>query len=449
MSDTICAISTALGVGGIAIIRVSGGDAIDIVNSVFKGKDLKKVSSHTINYGHIQYNNEIIDEVFVSVMRAPKTYTMEDVVEINIHGSIATTNKVLEILLNSGCRLAEPGEFTKRAFLNGRIDLVEAEAVGDLISAETDNARNLSMNHLSGKLSEIIRTIKKMILEIEANIEVNIDYPEYEDIETVDHTKMTEALRKIKELVDKMLSESNTGKIIKNGINVALIGLPNVGKSSILNALLEEEKAIVTDIAGTTRDTVEGHMQLNGVLINFIDTAGIRDTENKVEKIGVKKSMSAIDSADLIIFIHPINEPVSEEEEKILDKVKKKKHIIMINKDDLKDECNYDFGEEVVYGNTIDKFGLDALKSKIIELFSLADITKKDFTYISNARQLALIKQVKASIDRAIEATEKKLPVDIIEIDLTNARNCLGDILGENYKDDLLDELFSNFCIGK
>ena len=449
MNDTICAISTALGVGGISIIRLSGPDAIDITNSIFKGKDLTKVDSHTINYGHIIYNEKIIDEVLVSVMKAPKTYTMEDVVEINLHGGIATTNKVLEILLSSGCRLAEPGEFTKRAFLNGRIDLVEAEAVSDIINAENESARELSINQISGKLSDIIKGIRSKLLELEANIEVNIDYPEYEDIEDVTNKKVLDVLTDVSNEFKKLIEESKTGKVIKNGINVALIGRPNVGKSSILNALLEEDKAIVTDIEGTTRDIVEGKMILNGVLINFIDTAGIRKTDNIVEKIGVDKSLETIDKADLIILVLSNENRISEDEKNILDKIKNKKHIIFINKDDLNKQIDLDYIDNVVSGNTITKNGLDDLKKKIIELFGLGEIANKDFTYISNARQLSLIKLAKDSIDSAINEVTNSDPVDLVEIDIRNARNYLGEITGETYSEELLDELFSRFCLGK
>ena len=450
MTDTICAISTAIGVGGIAIIRVSGTESIGIVNSIFKGKDLSKVASHTINFGHIYYENEIIDEVLVSVMKEPHTYTGEDVVEINVHGGIATTNKVLEILLNSGCRLAEPGEFTKRSFLNGRKDLIEAEAVIDLINAESESARNLSINQLSGKLSAIIKEMRKDLLKVEANIEVNIDYPEYEDIEEVDHNKIADVLKKLSVQMQQMIEESKNSKIIKSGIDVALIGLPNVGKSSLLNAFLEEEKAIVTDIAGTTRDIVEGKIQLNGITLNFIDTAGIRATDNKVEQIGVEKSLEQIEKADLVIFVHPANEEIIQEEKELLEKIKTKTYIIFINKDDLNGKKQFELDyRNVVYGNTIKKDGLDNLKKKIIDLFSLNQIKKKDLTYISNARQLSLIKSAKDAIDSAIRATSNKMPVDIIEIDLANARKYLGEILGETYKDELLDELFSKFCLGK
>ena len=449
MEDTICAISTALGVGGISIIRLSGSEAIDIVNKLFKGKDLSKVQTHTINYGHIVYNDELIDEVLVSVMRAPHTYTMEDVVEVNLHGGIATTNRVLQIFLESGCRLAEPGEFTKRAFLNGRIDLVEAEAVSDVINADNENARSLSVNQLSGKLSEIIKNIRGKLIDVEANIEVNIDYPEYEDIEDMTVDKVASTLEEVSSLMKKLIDESKTGKIIKDGINVALIGKPNVGKSSILNALLEEEKAIVTDIEGTTRDIVEGKMILNGNAINFIDTAGIRETDNVVEKIGVDKSLKQLDSADLVILVLNNNEKLSKEESDILEKLKDKNYIVFINKNDLESKLFLQNEDNVVYGNTIKDNGLDALKNKISEIFALNEIPKKDFTYISNARQLSLMKLAKDSIDSAIIATKDDVPVDLIEIDITNARNYLGEIIGETYSDELIDELFSRFCLGK
>lgn len=447
MDDTICAISTALGVGGISIIRVSGDDSIKIVNTIFKGKNLEKVESHTINYGHIIYKEKIIDEVLVSIMKAPKTYTMEDIVEINLHGGIATTNKVLEILLSIGCRLAEPGEFTKRAFLNGRIDLVEAEAVSDIIEAESENARSLSINQISGKLSDIIKDIRKTLIDLEANIEVNIDYPEYEDIEDITVCRVKTELKDISAKFQKLIEESQNGKIIKNGINIAIVGKPNVGKSSILNFLLEEEKAIVTNIPGTTRDIVEGKIILNGTVVNFIDTAGIRETDNIVEKIGVDKSFEQIDAADLILFVLNNNEIMDEEDSKLLEKIKSKKHLIFINKSDLDKKINID--EDVIIGNTVQKDGLDELKNKISEMFSLEELPKKDFTYISNARQLALVKQAKDSIDSAIQSANEGLPVDVIEIDLTDARDYLGEIIGDTYKDELLDKLFSRFCLGK
>jgi len=449
MEDTICAISTALGVGGISIIRVSGNKAIETVNKIFKGKDLESVESHTIHYGHIFYDGKIIDEVLVSVMRAPKTYTTEDIVEINSHGGIATTNKVLEALLCSGCRQAEPGEFTKRAFLNGRIDLIEAEAVGDVINAENEYARNLSVNQLTGKLSSIINDIKEQLLEVEANIEVNIDYPEYEDIEDMTTEKVGRILTKLSVEIQKMIDESKNGKIIKSGIDVAIIGKPNVGKSSILNALLEEDKAIVTDIEGTTRDIVEGKMILNGITINFIDTAGIRNTDDVVEQIGVNKSIKQIDLADLVILVLNNNEVITNEELELYEKIKIKNHIVYVNKNDLESKLDTSSFLNVVYGNTIDITGLDNLRSAITDIFSLGEISKKDFTYISNARQLALIAEVKTAIDSAIYGVNNNIPVDMIEIDLSDARALLGEILGDVYEEELIDKLFANFCLGK
>lgn len=448
MEDTICAISTALGVGGISIIRVSGDTAIDVVGDLFVGKDLRKVDSHTINYGHIVFEGETIDEVLVSVMRAPKTYTKEDVVEINLHGGIATTNRVLEILLLKGFRLAEPGEFTKRAFMNGRIDLVEAEAVGDLITAENDNARAISMTQLTGKLSQIIRSLKDKLLSLESQIEVNIDYPEYEDIEDMTNERVLKELESISSDVKKMIEESKTGKLVQSGIDVALVGKPNVGKSSILNALLEENKAIVTDIAGTTRDIVEGKMNLQGITINFIDTAGIRKTDDVVEKIGVDKSLSQIDEADIIILVLSNDRPLDDDEKELLQKIENKPHIVFINKDDLESKTNVS-AKEVVYGNTITPNGLDELKSKIVEKFSLDELTKRDFTYISNARQLATMKKVDMAVDKAMNGLREDVPVDIVAIDLAEARIHLGEILGEVYDEELIDELFSRFCLGK
>ena len=300
MNDTIVAISTALGEGAISIIRVSGVDAIKIINPLFDGKDLEKASSHTINYGHIVYNDEIIDEVLLSIMKAPKTYTKEDVVEINIHGSIAVVNKIMEILLLEGCRLAEPGEFTKRAFLNGRIDLTESEGVMDLINSETELTRKMAINELSGNVSRLITDTREDIISLISNIEVNIDYPEYEDIEVVTINKIREKVREIKEKLLKTLKLSEDGKILKNGIKTVILGKPNVGKSSLLNALLEEEKAIVTDVKGTTRDIVEGSILVGGVKLNLIDTAGVRKSDDIVEKIGIEKSLNLIDEAELV-----------------------------------------------------------------------------------------------------------------------------------------------------
>lgn len=449
MDDTIVSISTSLGVGAIAIIRLSGPKAIEIVNKIFKGKDLTKVDSHTINYGYIKENDTIIDEVLVSIMRAPKTYTTEDVVEINTHGGIATTNKVLELCLTNGARLAEPGEFTKRAFLNGRIDLTQAEAVEDIITSTTDKSLNLSMNQLTGSLKKLITETRKTMVNLMANIEVNIDYPEYEDAENITIPLLKEKLVPIKNKLSKLLEESKNAKIIKDGIDIALIGRPNVGKSSLLNLFLEEEKAIVTNIAGTTRDIVEGQTIINGIKINFIDTAGIRNTTDVVEKIGVEKSKQMISKADLNILILNNNEPLTNEDKELLELIKTKPSIIFINKNDLETKLDLDQMPNVVQGNTLSLEGIKDLKQKIIEYFNLEKIEVKDATYLTNARQNALIKNTISNIDQALEDIETEVPVDMIEINIRAAWDTLGEIIGATYKDELLDELFSNFCLGK
>ena len=450
MTDTICAISTSLGVGAISIIRVSGTDAIRVVNSIFKGKDLTKVESHTINYGHIVYNNEIIDEVLVSVMKSPKTFTMEDVVEINSHGGISTTNKVLEVLLLSGARLAEPGEFTKRAFLNGRIDLVNAEAVGDLITAKTEKSRKLAINQLTGNVSNLIKNIRSEILEIIANMEVNIDYPEYEEGEDYTVSRFLEKIMQVKNKLDKLVANSTDGKIVKTGINVALLGKPNVGKSSILNKFLDEEKAIVTNIPGTTRDIVEGNFTLRGIEINVIDTAGIRETSDIVEKLGVEKSLKISENADLIIYVLDGTNKITDEDFYMLKKLKDKKVIIFINKSDMSINIDKkmlkDF--DVIIGNTKDDNGLDALKEKIVKLFNIDELEQSDYTFLSNARDISLIKK-SSEILNNIPLNINTLPIDIFIIDLRKIYDLLGELIGETYKDDLLDEMFSKFCLGK
>ncbi len=447
MEDTICAVATSRMVGAISIIRVSGDEALDIVSHIFKGKDLKKVASHTINYGHIVYNGEVIDEVLVSVMLKPNTYTKEDVVEINSHGGLNTTKKILEILINCGCRLAEPGEFTKRAFLNGRIDLAEAESVNDLINAKTDMARKLALNNLTGNFSKEIKRVRQKITDVMANIEVNIDYPEYNDIEVVTNDTLLPKLKEVKSDVERLINNSENSKIIKEGIDVAIVGKPNVGKSSILNRLLDEDKAIVTDIAGTTRDIVEGSISLNGFLINFIDTAGIRETEDVVEKIGVQKSREVIDNADLVIIVLNNNEKITEYEEDLIKSVPKNKRIIMVNKSDL--DRKIDLEDKYILGNTVSDKGLDNLKNEIIKVLDLNNLMNKDLTYASNVRQLSLLKKALKSLEEAIKNIGGYVPIDMVEIDISDAWKHLGEITGEVYEDELLDTLFSNFCVGK
>lgn len=448
MNDTIAAISTALGVGAISIIRVSGDKSIEIVNKIFD-KDLEKVKSHTIVYGHIVDNENIIDEVLVSVMRSPKTFTTEDVIEINCHGGIATTNKVLELLLKNGARMAEAGEFTKRAFLNGRIDLLEAEGVMDLIDSKTEASRKLAMSALSGNVSRMISDLRNQMIEIITNIEVNIDYPEYEDILVVTTDMINSSITSLEEKLIKILKEAENGKIIKNGINTLIIGRPNVGKSSLLNKLLNEEKAIVTDIEGTTRDIVEGNISLDGIELNIIDTAGIRKTDNIVEQIGVNRSLSLIDKADLIILVLNNNEKLTEEDYKLLDSTKDKKRIIFINKNDLSKNINLDTVDNVVYGSTMQIFGINALKDKIKELFNMEEIEKGDFNYLSNARHIATFHECISVVKSIKEGLKNGLPIDMLEIDIKKIWELLGNLIGESYDEELLDNLFSRFCLGK
>ena len=451
MNDTIASISTTLGVGAISIVRVSGKDAIKIVNSIFKGKDLEKVESHTINYGHIVDNDEIIDEVLVSVMKSPKTFTMEDIVEVNCHGGIAITNKVLELLLLKGARLAERGEFTKRAFLNGRIDLVEAESVMDIISAKTDKARKLSMNQLEGRVSTIIRKFRQELLELLASIEVNIDYPEYEDIEVMTVDSIKKEMKNIRKKLEKIVKESENGKIIKDGIKTVIVGRPNVGKSSILNRLLDYDKAIVTDIAGTTRDIVEGEINLDGILLKLVDTAGIRKTKDVVEKIGVDRSFKELEEADLIIMVLDNSEELTDYDLELLDRIKDKKAIVVINKNDLKRKLDITKikNTNIIEINTVDLDKIDILKDKIKEMFNLDEIDQGDYNYLSNVRQITLAKESLVILDEVEEEVKREDPVDLIEIDIKRIWTKLGEIIGENYSDELIDQLFSQFCLGK
>lgn len=449
MDDTIVAISTSLGVGAISIIRLSGEDSINIVNKIFKGKNLTTVPTHTIHYGYIVDNNETIDEVLVSIMRTPKTYTKENIVEINCHGGISTTNKVLELVLSNGARLAEPGEFTKRAFLNGRIDLVEADGIMNLISSKTETSRKMSINELSGKVSSLITGIRDDLIQIISNIEVNIDYPEYEDIEVLSNEKILPSINKIKDTLIKTIKESENGRIINEGINVGIIGRPNVGKSSLLNSLLEEQKAIVTDIEGTTRDIVEGQIKLNGVLLNIIDTAGIRETDNIVEQIGVEKSYEIIDKSDLIIFLLNNNEPLTKEDLQLYNKIKNKTHIIVLNKTDLKQVIDLTPIKEEVLKVSLLNNDASIILDKIKELFNLEKLETSDLTYLSNARSISLLKKSLNNISNAIDNINNNDPIDIVELELKDAWSTLGEIIGETYTDELLDELFSRFCLGK
>jgi len=453
MNDTICAISTSQGVGAIAIVRVSGEEAINIVNRIFKGNDLSKVKSHTINYGHIVDKEEVVDEVLVTVMKSPRTFTKEDIVEINTHGGIAPTNRVLEVLLENGCRLAEPGEFTKRAFLNGRIDLLEAEAVMDMIDAKTETQRKMAANQIEGKTSSLINELRNDMVQIISNINVNIDYPEYDDIDVITDEILVPKINKLKEKIKKILKEAENGKIIKNGINTSIIGRPNVGKSSLLNALLQEDKAIVTNIAGTTRDIVEGQISINGILLNIIDTAGIRETEDIIESIGVEKSLKIMEESDLILFMLNNNEILSKDIKELIKKIYNKKYLILINKIDLEKkldikELNID-NDKLIELSIINNQGIDELKEKIQELFNLNELETKDPTYLSNSRSLSILKKCLKRVEEIEKSLKEKIPIDMIELDIKNIWEELGKINGSSYEEELLDEMFSRFCLGK
>lgn len=449
MYDTICAISSSSGIGAISIVRITGPEAIDIVDKIFSGT-LKDKKTHTIHYGHIIDNGNVVDEVLVMLMRGPKTYTTEDTVEINCHGGISTTGKILEILINNGARLAEPGEFTKRAFLNGRINLLEAESVNDLIVAKTDAARTLAINNVGGKLTEKIRELREKIVKILSNIEVNIDYPEYTDELVVTHELMNKYLGEITKYLDILVSGAKNGRLIKNGVNIAIIGKPNVGKSSILNYLLDEDKAIVTNIPGTTRDIVEGTITLNGVALNFIDTAGIRETDDIVEKIGVDKSKSVASSADIIIYVLNNNEEISPEELETMGNLDSKKTIIFVNKSDLEQKINLgNISREIILGNTVSDNGLDNLLVAIKNKLNLDSIVNKDMSYLSNIREITLVNKASVALNSAKKSLEEGLPIDVIEIDLKRAWEYLGEIIGDAYEDELVDNIFSNFCLGK
>lgn len=449
MKDTICAIATLVGESSINVIRVSGDASIEIVNKIFD-RDLTKKESNTISYGFIMDNNEKVDEVLVSVFRSPKSFTTEDIVEINTHGGKVCVNKIMELLLCNGARLAEPGEFLKRAFLNGRIDLMQAEAVSDLINSKTDNARKMSIKGVDKELSNKINDLRNNILSLIANIEVNIDYPEYEDAVVVTCDLIKEKTSYVEKEIHKLLDESKNGLLIKNGINIAIVGKPNVGKSSILNKLLKEEKAIVTDVKGTTRDIVEGTILLQGIEVNFFDTAGIRETTEIVESIGIEKSIKKINESDLILFVVDSGTEFDKEDKEVLSKIKDKKVLVVYNKDDLNTKEIPELSSfESIKINTKDELKIDLLKNKIIEIFNLNDLTNSDYTYISNARQIGLLRKCLEIIKELNEEVDKDIPVDLLEINVKNLWETLGEITGNTYRDELLDEIFSKFCLGK
>ncbi|WP_125710374.1 tRNA uridine-5-carboxymethylaminomethyl(34) synthesis GTPase MnmE [Companilactobacillus zhongbaensis] len=454
--DTIAAISTPPGEGGISIVRVSGDQALDIVKKVFKGKDLAKVASHTINYGHIidPQTQELVDEVMVSVMRAPKTYTREDVLEVNTHGGIVATNKVLQLLIGAGARMAEPGEFTKRAFLNGRLDLTQAESVMDLIRAKTDKAMSVAVNQLDGSLEHLINNLRQEILDSLAQVEVNIDYPEY-DTEQMTTKMLLEKAETVGASIDQLLKTADSGEILQHGLATAIVGKPNVGKSSLLNRLLDEDKAIVTDVAGTTRDIVEQYVNIDGVPLKLIDTAGIRDTEDKVEKIGVERSLKAINEADLIILVLDSSRELEEEDIQLLDATHDKRRIVIFNKNDLSPVLRplqvqqLKVDDIVLETSAIKNDGIDQIKDTVGKLFNAGIEDSSSDVIITSARQAGLLRQAKQSLNDVISGIEAGMPIDLVQIDMTACWDKLGEITGDSYPDELITQLFSQFCLGK
>ncbi|MGM0238222.1 MULTISPECIES: tRNA uridine-5-carboxymethylaminomethyl(34) synthesis GTPase MnmE [Enterococcus] len=457
--DTIAAISTPPGEGAISIVRLSGDDAVEIASKLYKSgsKNLQEVASHTIHYGHMidPQTKQVVDEVMVSVMRAPKTFTREDIVEINCHGGIVVVNQLLQLILRSGARLAEPGEFTKRAFLNGRVDLSQAEAVMDLIRAKTDKAMNVAINQLDGNLSKLIRTLRQEILETLAQVEVNIDYPEYDDVEEVTTRLLLEKTQYVEQQIEALLQNAKQGKILREGLNTAIIGRPNVGKSSLLNYLLHEEKAIVTEIAGTTRDVIEEYVNVRGVPLKLIDTAGIRETEDVVEKIGVERSRKALKDADLILLVLNQSEALTKEDEALLMATKGLKRIILLNKTDLPSQMdpinleNLLPTDQVFAISVLENDGLDKLEEAISTLFFGGQTGEKDATYVSNTRHIALLENAQQSLKEVQNGIAMGMPVDLVQIDMTRCWDYLGEIVGDSVQDELITQLFSQFCLGK
>jgi len=455
--DTIAAIATPMGEGGIGIIRVSGSDAIPVVDKIYKGKDqLSTVDSHTIHYGHLidPETETIQEEVMVSVMKAPKTFTREDVVEINCHGGIVSVNRTLQLVLENGARLAEPGEFTKRAFLNGRIDLSQAEAVIDLIRAKTDRAMKVALQQVEGRLSKLIQRLRQNILTLLAHVEVNIDYPEH-DVESLTRAMLLEKSQEIKEELTILLRTSEQGKILRDGLSTVIVGRPNVGKSSLLNSLIQENKAIVTDIPGTTRDVIEEYVNIRGVPLKLVDTAGIRETEDLVERIGVEKSRQMLKEADLVLLVLNYNERLSDEDRSLLEVVNGLNTIVIVNKIDLPKKMDLDEVKNslpnvpIITASVKEERGIDELEEAIADLFFKGQIMQEDQTYVSNARHIALLKEAIQSIDEFRDSIDSGMPVDISAFDLKRTWELLGEIIGDTASDSLLNQIFSQFCLGK
>ncbi|WP_430884509.1 tRNA uridine-5-carboxymethylaminomethyl(34) synthesis GTPase MnmE [Fusibacter sp. JL216-2] len=456
--DTIVAVATAPGEGAIGIIRLSGDEAQKILHDIFrnkKGQAVQSFESRKLTYGHIVDENEhVIDEVLVTLMRAPKTYTREDVVEIHCHGGVIPLQSIVKRVLRAGARMADVGEFTKRAFLNGRLDLAQAESVMDLISAKTPKGFDVAFGQLEGSLSKKVASLRDELVSTMAQLEVCIDYPE-EDIEEITYGEVVKKLSTVEKGIDDLLSSAETGRIIRDGLSTVIVGKPNVGKSSLLNALLKEARAIVTDIPGTTRDVIEEFINIKGVPLKLIDTAGIRETEDVVEKIGVEKSKSFFNQADLVIFVVNASEPLTSEDEDIIDRIGDKKAIIVVNKIDLPQAFDIDALEKRLPGkifirtSMMNEEGIEDVETQISEMVFGGQVIRKENAYVSNIRHIRALEKAKDSIRSAIDATESGMPYDFIEVDTKDTYQFLGEVTGETVEDDMMTKIFSNFCLGK
>lgn len=459
LDDTIAAISTPMGTGGIAIVRISGDKALEIGDKVFvssKGKNIQSAPTHTIQYGNIinPLTKKVLDEVLVMIMKAPNTYTKENVVEINCHGGILAVQKVLEAVLNAGARLAEPGEFTKRAFLNGRIDLSQAEAVIDIINSQTELFHESSVAQLEGSLSSKVREYADELLTLIAHIEAAIDYPEH-DVEETTYATVKNKTEALMEKINQLIRTADTGKIIREGIKTVIVGKPNVGKSSLLNALLRQQRAIVTDIAGTTRDVLEEYININGVALKIIDTAGIRQTEDVIEKIGVEKSKEFAQSADLALMVLDNSRPLEKEDIQILEMLKNRKYIVIINKTDLEQKLEvskiyeYTNKENVLEISAKSNKGMAELEKHLTDMFLGGKIDTSNEVFITNVRHKNALVRANESLQEVLDTIEMQMPEDCMSIDLQKAYQILGEITGEAMDEDIIDRIFSEFCLGK
>lgn len=455
MFDTIAAISTPRGEGGIGIVRLSGDESLNILEKIFKpksNKDIKDIKSYTINYGHIFDGEILVDEVLVSIMKAPNTYTKEDIVEINCHGGYLVTERVLELVLKNGAKIAEPGEFTRRAFLNGRLDLTQAEAVIDLIHGKTEKSISLSLNNLRGDLKEQIHYLKKILLDVAAHVNVVLDYPE-EGVDEPIPDHLIRELHNVKDTITKLVESYDKGKMIKEGIKTAIVGKPNVGKSSLLNSILREERAIVTSIAGTTRDTIEEIINIKGIPLIMVDTAGIRETCDEVENIGVQKSKKVLKEADLVLFVMDSSRELSDEDKEIYDNIQSEKVIGILNKIDMEkklDVSNLSKVKKWIEISALENIGIDNLENEIYKFIiseNIEDSSEK--LIITNIRHKSALEKTKKAIENIFETIDMGYPMDLIAVDLNDALDSLSEVTGEISSEDLLDHIFSNFCVGK